>query len=765
MRASQDNRRSFMREALKDYPVPSKVELQHLWSRYDFNGNGMLSLAEIDKLVSEEYPEYDNKQALLRAYKFADVDGSGFITKREFPTLVRSIAYFKGLADEFAELDASHDRRVDFSEFRAGAPRMGLDLSDSEARVIFRKMDADGGGLVLFEEFCAFMGRLKAEHKDRHEAREARARGASASGDYAPRASGDYARPSPRADPAPPRASVERELEAVFARADAAGAGALAPGDVAHAIADYFPELHGPALDRALRRGGGAVGRAEFVALVRSLAYHEEVWEEFADGDEDRSVPFEEFLLGLPGIGVALADDDARLLFEKIDPDGGGLRAPFAAICDFMGRYKAERQDRDEAGGGSLRGSRDSGAKLGADGPFADDARISLSPTAIQRRSPGPRSSPGGSLRSSARASPRASGGDLPSPGLSRGSVARAPSPARETPLDLDLQSLDDHLDDSDLDLAEPPLPPPFLRASADRLSPVPEAAPALTPPPPPLTTAIPEAVAPTKARSPAPVRGVATSTASSLVGAAPPRRRRRSSGAASRRRRRRRSPRRQRPAARPSPPLTLCYHGIELAVPHSDGTRLDVKPDGSLRLRLSNFSGDVLLTKLEGAALTRSMMVDESVVARREWRRRHAGSSRPERNARGRRDDRDRWSPLRSPPAAAPSPAPREAFDDEPPLARSRVDLSRPEPRRRAPPAAAAPRRAARPAPAKRPGSAAERPGSARSAGTPADLPLPPGWEKRFDPRKQRTYYIDHNTRTTAWKHPLADKARRSRG
>ncbi|KAH8076906.1 Ca2-binding protein [Aureococcus anophagefferens] len=121
MRASQDNRRSFMREALKDYPVPSKVELQHLWSRYDFNGNGMLSLAEIDKLVSGS-PEYDNKQALLRAYKFADVDGSGFITKREFPTLVRSIAYFKGLADEFAELDASAATAVDFSEFRAGAP-------------------------------------------------------------------------------------------------------------------------------------------------------------------------------------------------------------------------------------------------------------------------------------------------------------------------------------------------------------------------------------------------------------------------------------------------------------------------------------------------------------------------------------------------------------------------------------------------------------------------------------------------------------------
>ena len=33
---------------------------------------------------------------------------------------------------------------------------------------------------------------------------------------------------------------------------------------------------------------------------------------------------------------------------------------------------------------------------------------------------------------------------------------------------------------------------------------------------------------------------------------------------------------------------------------------------------------------------------------------------------------------------------------------------------------------------------------------------PLPPGWERRFDPRKQRTYFIDHNTRTTSWRHPL---------
>ena len=85
--------------------------------------------------------------------------------------------YYKGLWDEFASVDSGRDRRIDFAEFRAGAPRMGLELTDGECRVIFGKMDADGSGQVLFHEFCAFMGRLKAEHRDRTETRERPARG------------------------------------------------------------------------------------------------------------------------------------------------------------------------------------------------------------------------------------------------------------------------------------------------------------------------------------------------------------------------------------------------------------------------------------------------------------------------------------------------------------------------------------------------------------------------------------------------------------
>ncbi|OIV93216.1 hypothetical protein TanjilG_27395 [Lupinus angustifolius] len=36
---------------------------------------------------------------------------------------------------------------------------------------------------------------------------------------------------------------------------------------------------------------------------------------------------------------------------------------------------------------------------------------------------------------------------------------------------------------------------------------------------------------------------------------------------------------------------------------------------------------------------------------------------------------------------------------------------------------------------------------------------PLPPGWEKRSDAVTGKTYFIDHNTRTTTWAHPCPDK------
>ena len=161
------SRGAFLKKVTK-YAMPSDDDLRALWARYDFNGNGMLSLAEIDKIVVERFPEFDDKPALMRAYKFADADGSGCIGRPEFALLLRSLVYYHELWENFEEIDADDDRRITLEEFERGAPIIGLELSHAEALELFEEMDADNGGLILFSEFCSYLSRMKAEELHLH---------------------------------------------------------------------------------------------------------------------------------------------------------------------------------------------------------------------------------------------------------------------------------------------------------------------------------------------------------------------------------------------------------------------------------------------------------------------------------------------------------------------------------------------------------------------------------------------------------------------
>ena len=51
--------------------MPTDADREHAFDRIDANRNGRLSLAEIDKAVVEVWPEFNHKQALMRAYKAA----------------------------------------------------------------------------------------------------------------------------------------------------------------------------------------------------------------------------------------------------------------------------------------------------------------------------------------------------------------------------------------------------------------------------------------------------------------------------------------------------------------------------------------------------------------------------------------------------------------------------------------------------------------------------------------------------------------------
>lgn len=55
----------------------------------------------------------------------------------------------------FGRIDSDGDHRVSIEEFRSAIPMLekwGVQISDPET--VFRTIDTDGGGKILFDEFC-----------------------------------------------------------------------------------------------------------------------------------------------------------------------------------------------------------------------------------------------------------------------------------------------------------------------------------------------------------------------------------------------------------------------------------------------------------------------------------------------------------------------------------------------------------------------------------------------------------------------------------
>ena len=145
--------------ALQPLLMPSAAERKTAFNRMDYNGNGGLSLAEIDKAVIEIWPKFNHKPALMRAYKAADKSGDGFITRNEFKKLLHYLVYFNELWHKFERIDTDGDRRLSREEFGKASALVGHRLSSKEADKEFASMDSDGYGMVLFDEFCAWCAR------------------------------------------------------------------------------------------------------------------------------------------------------------------------------------------------------------------------------------------------------------------------------------------------------------------------------------------------------------------------------------------------------------------------------------------------------------------------------------------------------------------------------------------------------------------------------------------------------------------------------
>ena len=139
----------------------SYAELNGIWNLLDSDGNGIVSLAEVQKLVITKYPLLNHQQALLRAYMYTTLrdggDGDAFIERHEFIALLRNILYFNKVLSLFDQLDGHHEHKISRAEFKLGCERLGMAVTDSEVREAFS--DPAIGEKMLFNQFCAWIAK------------------------------------------------------------------------------------------------------------------------------------------------------------------------------------------------------------------------------------------------------------------------------------------------------------------------------------------------------------------------------------------------------------------------------------------------------------------------------------------------------------------------------------------------------------------------------------------------------------------------------
>ena len=123
------------RAPAQDLVAPSAWDRAALFKLADCNGNGMLSLSEIEDAVKTVWPAFDDRAILRRAHKVADLSGDGTIGRREFGMLLECVVFFYNEQAVFKAFDVDGDQQLSLEEFSNAAERLGEKLSDRQVRL------------------------------------------------------------------------------------------------------------------------------------------------------------------------------------------------------------------------------------------------------------------------------------------------------------------------------------------------------------------------------------------------------------------------------------------------------------------------------------------------------------------------------------------------------------------------------------------------------------------------------------------------------
>ena len=128
-----------------------------IWDSIDVNGNGYLSLAEVDKglrdaLALDEI--FDCKPAIMRAFqatknscKSKNTHGADYVERKEFRLLLLALRQYFEYYQAFARIDTSDDSRISKEEFMQGLDKIQEWVGEIEnPEEEFDNIDSNDGG-------------------------------------------------------------------------------------------------------------------------------------------------------------------------------------------------------------------------------------------------------------------------------------------------------------------------------------------------------------------------------------------------------------------------------------------------------------------------------------------------------------------------------------------------------------------------------------------------------------------------------------------
>ena len=149
--------------------VATRKKRMDMFSAFDPNGNGYLSLAEVDKGIQDvlECAElFDAKPPIMRAFQAAKHAretksklGKDYVERLEFRLLLIYLRRYFELYVMFDDIDGD-DRKISKAEFAAAVGKInawGVAIeAGADADREFDAIDTNGGGSLLFDEFAAW---------------------------------------------------------------------------------------------------------------------------------------------------------------------------------------------------------------------------------------------------------------------------------------------------------------------------------------------------------------------------------------------------------------------------------------------------------------------------------------------------------------------------------------------------------------------------------------------------------------------------------